>query len=205
MRDADAVKKLLREKMDALRRERSETDRAAASKRICTFAETLCESRLAGRPDSTICVYIPFRGEVDLRPLIHWAWERGLQVAVPKTNRATRSMSMHPITGFQDLEPGNWGIAEPKSHIPPLELQTISVVFVPGLAFDLRGGRLGYGGGYYDRFFRMAAEAGVKPLAVGAAYHFQLVERVPTEAHDMRVDQIVTERGVHEAHSQESS
>jgi len=199
LQDAGTAKKLMRLKMDALRRELSAEERSAASGRICAFAEALCESRLAGDLSLAIGVYIPFRGEVDLRPLMRWAWRRGIRVAVPRTDRQERTMSLHPIAGFGDLAPGNWGIAEPKPGIPALEPREIGIIFVPGLAFDMSGGRLGYGGGFYDRFFRSLENAGARPLKIGAAYHIQLVERVPAEPHDARVDLIVTERGMHEA------
>lgn len=199
-------KKLLRERMGALRREMSADERHAASASICKYAEGVCQSWLAGKPDPVIAAFVPIRGEADLRPLMRWAWSQGYRVAVPKTDKVSRTMTLHPISGFHELEAGNWGIPEPKPDIPEVERAAIDMIFVPGLAFDRCGRRLGYGGGYYDRFFRKWEHAAEdKPLTVGVAYHDQLIERVPTEPHDVRVDLVITESGVHQVQRFECS
>src|SRR5690606_17515013 len=107
-----------------------------------------------------------------------------------------KQLNVHLARGRDELETGAWGILEPKPAVPLVDtLTTIAVVLVPGLAFDAKGGRLGYGAGYYDRFFdRFAGQQ--QPLRIGVCYSAQLVEQVPMEAHDYAMDAVVTEAGV---------
>ena len=94
-----------------------------------------------------------------------------------------------------DLTPGPWGIREPDPRrCPPVRPGDVDLVLVPGVAFDAGGGRLGYGGGYYDRLLGTCAEA---TTLVAAAFEVQMVERVPMGPGDRRVDLVVTERGVY--------
>ena len=86
-------------------------------------------------------------------------------------------------------------IREPRNDVPiEHDLAAISMIVVPGLAFDMDFGRLGYGGGFYDRFMQLFAARGLKrPFAVAAAFDKQLIPTVPSSWHDFRVDGIVTE------------
>ncbi len=99
-------------------------------------------------------------------------------------------MQVAQIRSLDDLVPGYRGIREPVRRVPG---PVIDLAFVPGVAFDARGRRLGYGGGFYDRF--LAAIAPGAP-AVGYCFDAQVVEEVPAEAHDRRVEAIVTEQRV---------
>ncbi len=149
-----------------------------------------------------LMVYVPFRSELDTKPLIEWSWRSNLTIIVPRCIRAVRSMELYIIKGWDELVPGAYGILEPDpnkakrcdaSFIP-------DVVIVPGLAFDLQGGRLGYGGGYYDRFnerlHQLAAyEDKQVPLWIGAGYESQLTPDVPMDQHDARVGAVITEQG----------
>jgi 5-formyltetrahydrofolate cyclo-ligase len=89
-----------------------------------------------------------------------------------------------------DLVSGVWGIREPAAHCPRSDAKQAGFMLVPGVAFTGRGERLGYGGGYYDRLLMNV------PLArrVGAGFASQVVEVLPTDAHDQRVHVVVTER-----------
>ena len=91
-----------------------------------------------------------------------------------------------PLSG--ELEAGAYGISEPKSG----EEHTCAVAFTPMLAVDKEGFRLGYGGGYYDRYFALHPEV----LRVGLAYEGQMIETIPREDTDIPLDALVTERGV---------
>ena len=89
-----------------------------------------------------------------------------------------------------DLIAGRWDIPEPRPGLPLVDPATIDVVIVPGSAFDRAGGRMGYGGGFYDTFLtRLRPDA----RRIGIGFDLQVVERVPREAHDLCVDLIVTE------------
>ncbi len=143
----------------------------------------------------TIFFFISFRSEVSTEPMIRQALSEGKRVCLPYTYPETRGMIASQITDFDDdLEPGNYGILEPRADkvrdVPPKELD---LIITPGVAFDETGGRLGYGGGYYDRFFTARREG--CPL-VALAFEMQLVKKVPRDGHDLPVDLIVTERRV---------
>ena len=89
-----------------------------------------------------------------------------------------------------DLVPGRYDIPEPREGLAPVDPAVIDVVIVPGSAFDRAGGRIGYGGGFYDGFLRRLRPAAPR---IGIGFEAQLVERVPREAHDLCVDLVVTE------------
>jgi 5-formyltetrahydrofolate cyclo-ligase len=143
----------------------------------------------------TVMGFMPFRSEVDVVPVLDWCWQAGHTVVLPRVDRHSRDMRVYRIAGDEELETGAWGIREPKADLPELDsLAAIDVVLVPGLAFDLKLGRLGYGGGYYDRFLEKFTGPGLPgPLKVAPAFELQLIPEVPTETHDFRLDLIVTE------------
>lgn len=161
----------------------------------------LCSDKLLGQgqvpssPQPTLMSYMPFRSEPDVAPLMEWCWQQGIRVLIPKVVADTKTMNLHIISRYEDLESGAYGIREPRSDVPiEHDLGTISMIVVPGLAFDLDFGRLGYGGGFYDRFMQLFAARGLKrPFAVAAAFDKQLIPAVPSSWHDFRVDGIVTE------------
>ena len=102
-------------------------------------------------------------------------------------------MKFHLVTDAKTLTPGFFGIAEPNPQIhPPVESEDIDLVLVPGLAFDLRGHRLGQGLGYYDRFLQ---ETPTIPT-FGITYGSQLIQTVPTEPHDRIMSFLASNRGV---------
>jgi len=91
---------------------------------------------------------------------------------------------------------GRFGIEEPPARAPCIPACALDVVIAPGLAFDAGGGRLGYGGGYYDRVAREVSMAG-RGIVVGLAFACQMIDHVPQQPHDMRVHRVVTERAVY--------
>ncbi len=98
------------------------------------------------------------------------------------TLRRVRSLS-------RDLKKGAYNIMEPKVFCEKRAANQMDLIIVPGVAFDKRGGRLGRGGGYYDRLLRKAG----KVIKVGLCFREQLVKKVPMQAHDMRVDKVITD------------
>jgi 5-formyltetrahydrofolate cyclo-ligase len=126
---------------------------------------------------------------VDTGGLIKAALLAGKRVALPVTD--TRRKEIYPrivIRYPEDLTAGPFGIAEPRSSCPVAEPGEIDLIVVPGVAFDAKGFRLGYGEGYYDRFLPLT-----NGVSVGIAYNFQLVNTVFPEEHDWPVDFVVTE------------
>lgn len=137
--------------------------------------------------------YSPFRTEIDGRPLLRRLAGLGAVVALPVTpaKGADAPLGFRRVDPERALAPGRYGIAEPDETCPPVEPD---LLLVPLLAFDRRGGRLGYGAGWYDR--TLAALRATKPvLAIGLAYAAQEVERVPTDPHDVPLEGVCTERG----------
>lgn len=140
----------------------------------------------------TVLVYVNFRSEVETWPFISDCLGRGLTVAVPRTDSKAKRLFIHRLGDpDRDLHPGYCGIPEPDpARALPLAPAAIEVVILPGSVFDWSGGRLGYGGGYYDRFLALEAP---QALRVGVAYSMQVVDSVPVLAHDMRLHWLVTE------------
>ena len=139
-------------------------------------------------------VYASFRSEVDTASVISWCREQGKRIALPKVT-GVGTMEVFLVGDPQvDLEAGVWGIPEPRSGLERARPSEIDVVIVPGVAFDLHGGRLGYGGGYYDTYLPSVP---ADRLLVGIAFRAQVVDCVPMGPHDRRMDVLVTEDCVH--------
>lgn len=136
----------------------------------------------------TMLAYRPIRSEVDIRPAVEWAWSRGWTVAFPRVEG--EELKAVAAANWGDFRPGAFGIPEPEG--PPLDPAVLDVILVPGVAFDRRGNRLGYGRGYYDRFLRSATGARL----AGVAFSGQWLERLPVDPHDVPVQYIITESGI---------
>ena len=138
--------------------------------------------------------YVSFGPEVDTRILLDGLLAEGRRVAVPRVNRVAHAMTFHEIFSLDELEPGTMGILEPAHDAPavPVEEMVGSVCLVPGLVFDGAGHRVGYGGGYYDRF--LAFYPGDK---IGLARTTMLSSNpLPVGRFDVPVDFIAHESGV---------
>ena len=137
-----------------------------------------------------ILFYVSMPGEVDTLEMIKRAMFSGKRVSVPIVEQNQRKLIPTLISSMEDIHRGTYGIAEP--HYDPVKeisLKDIDAVIVPGLAFDRQNNRLGRGAGYYDRFLSILPES---VMTVGLAFDFQLTDRLPTEAHDMRLWQIIS-------------
>ncbi|MGB3224617.1 MAG: 5-formyltetrahydrofolate cyclo-ligase [Desulforhopalus sp.] len=148
------------------------------------------------RDRQNIFVYVSFRSEVATLSLIDALINMGKKVIVPITRvREKRLDAIHINSRIKDLEPGYCDIPEPrkelcKAHeVLPEEIETI---LLPGSVFDERGGRFGYGGGYYDRFLAKVPKA----ARIGLAFDLQIVEKAPLQEHDEILDLVVTESRV---------
>ncbi|MGE5559530.1 MAG: 5-formyltetrahydrofolate cyclo-ligase [Chloroflexota bacterium] len=151
---------------------------------------------------TTIMAYWPFRNEVDTSMLVRSALAAGKRVVLPRTIKADRRLAPHIITDIErDLKPGVYGIMEPLPELPEARPDEIDFVIVPGLVFDRVGNRIGYGGGYYDRFLPALQRA----AKVAVAFDLQLVQRVPADERDRPVDYIVTEKEVIDCRAERGS
>ncbi|MBL0389204.1 5-formyltetrahydrofolate cyclo-ligase [Tumebacillus sp. ITR2] len=144
----------------------------------------------------TILLYLDFRSEVSSHGLIEWAVAQGKTVCAPVTVVAERRLIPVRLRSAEDVILGAYDIREPANQADVVDLETIDLVVLPGVGFDRSGGRLGYGGGYYDRFLPRLKHQ-VPKIAV--AYELQVLPEVPLEPHDTKLDVLVTEAGIWEA------
>jgi 5-formyltetrahydrofolate cyclo-ligase len=176
----------IRKRVLALRDALTEAEIAAKSERIVEGAAALAAFREA----ETLMVYLSFGSEARIDGLIDLGRELGKAIAVPLCRPASRELIPCRIDGFTDLQTGHYGIREPRpDRIRPVPAERIDAVLVPGVAFDRRGYRIGYGGGYYDRFLPRA----VRAARIGVAFACQIVETLPAEGCDVPVARILTE------------
>ncbi|MCY6957682.1 5-formyltetrahydrofolate cyclo-ligase [Clostridium brassicae] len=136
-----------------------------------------------------IFIYVSFEGEVDTYRIIKHAFKNHKRVYVPKVISKELGMKAVEIKTLKDLKIGAYGIYEPDSFDNAVDENIIELVIVPGVAFDLSGGRVGYGGGFYDRFLKKLSPNAAK---FALAYDFQLMNEVVMKEHDIRVDRIIT-------------
>ena len=151
------------------------------------------------RRSGVVLAYVGFGSELCTDVFVRRVLDDGKTLLLPRVNREGRRLEIHEVKDpVQDLETGTWGIREPNPDLcPRVEPEAIDFALVPGVAFDPRGGRLGYGGGFYDKLLAGCPEP--RPLLVAGAFELQVVEEVPLEGHDVRVDLIFTEGGNHAA------
>lgn len=144
--------------------------------------------------------YASVRGEIDMTPLWRAAIAAGKRYALPctLTGASEGQMAFRQLDFFDPsaLRPARYGIPEPTEDCPLLPLQALqgALILVPGLAFDEDGYRIGYGGGYYDRFLADLAAQGVSVTTVGLVFARCRVPSLPHEAHDVPVDIVLDER-----------
>lgn len=138
---------------------------------------------------NTIGVTISNKPEVDTFLLIEELWQLGKKVAVPKCHPKTREMSFYAIDSFAQLETVYMHLREPiPERCEFVDANEMDVILVPGVVFDRYGYRIGYGGGYYDRYVLNYK----KGKLLSMLFDEQIIDRVPTEEHDCPVDIIVT-------------
>jgi len=142
---------------------------------------------------NTVLAYCSFGSEIDTGPLLNAVLAEGKTLVLPKLNPAVNALDLHLVTNLDaDLQAGVWGIREPDPACPRCAFTAIDFLLVPGVAFDRRGGRIGYGKGYYDKLLASFHTVNRHPLAVAAAFDVQIVDSIPVEAHDVPVDVLVT-------------
>lgn len=135
-----------------------------------------------------VLCYIDAKGEVRTRDIINNAWENEKRVAVPRVYGDI--MKFHLISSYNDLELGCFGIMEPKKQcIEVTEIPEKSVVIMPGVAFDKDGNRIGYGKGYYDKFFSTYS----KLYKIAIAFSLQIVSEIQMDEFDIKANCVITE------------
>ncbi|MBO5867581.1 MAG: 5-formyltetrahydrofolate cyclo-ligase [Oscillospiraceae bacterium] len=173
----------------ALRNYIKEKKRVMTEEEICAASAKLAELFLASdayKAAKTIYGYLPYNQEVRTVPMLEQALRDGKRVAVPKVYGD--EMRFIYMTDLTQVEKGYAGIPEPLADAPVAD-DPEALVLMPGLAFDKEGHRIGYGGGFYDRFL---AEEPNHPT-VALCYSFQILPQLPTEEFDIPVDCVIYE------------
>ena len=175
-------KATLRGEMRALRRALGDEEQALCAQAVFARLRGLDAYQNA----RCVMAYIAVRGELSLAPVIKDLLDRGCVLALPRCE-APGVMTARRITSLSQLTEGAYGLLEPDASCEILDPAKLDLILVPGTAFDDGGGRLGQGGGYYDRFLPET-----KALRVGICHGFALKAHVPADAHDQRMDMIIT-------------
>lgn len=179
-------KKALRARALAARDEIPTAERARRSEAIA--------ERLMGLPEvaaaTTVMVFSSFGSEVETGPIIRRLTARRVRVLLPRV--VEREMHAVPYAPGDRVSRASFGAEEPRDG-EPADPGEIDVVVAPGLAFDLRGHRVGYGGGFYDRFLKLTRQ---DALTVGVCFGAQIVDEVPHGRGDLPVSRLVTEEEV---------
>jgi 5-formyltetrahydrofolate cyclo-ligase len=158
----------------------------------------LCRARLLALPAfinaKTVLCYMSFGTEIDTQTIFAEALKQNKVVALPRMIKDqsppyTPRLALHEVSGESELVSGKWGIREPRATCPAVPFDVVDLVLVPGVAFDRRGHRLGYGKGYYDRLLPARRP---NSLLVALAFDCQLVDEVPVSAHDVSIDLLIT-------------
>jgi 5-formyltetrahydrofolate cyclo-ligase len=183
------VKKTIRRRVLAARDALPDDERRRKSKTIVERALLLPEIANA----TTLMAFASFGSEVDTGELIATAVATGKIVYLPRVLAPRLMTAVRVADPAQDLEPGTWGIPEPRDVLPQADPQALDAVVVPGVVFDVDGARYGYGGGFYDSYLPLT-RSGVPRLSL--AFDLQVVEELPLAPHDLTVDVIVTETRV---------
>lgn len=141
-----------------------------------------------------MAAFHPSKGEPDICGFLNESLKKGRKICFPRFNRTKGSYEMAFVEDFvEDFADGVFGIPEPKPESPVASAGVLKNILwlVPGTAFDLKGGRLGYGRGIFDRLLSDAAG-----LKIGVCYDWQIVDAVPSDENDVKMDFIVTESGL---------
>lgn len=136
-----------------------------------------------------IFTYISFGSEVDTIEFINYALKDNKEIYVPKTDKIKKEMIAIRIDNFNDMVIDKWGILEPTNIDKDKIDEEFDLIIMPGIAFDKSGNRIGYGGGYYDKYI---SNKNIKCFKIALAYDFQIIEKIYPEVYDVRVDALIS-------------
>ncbi|MEG2738452.1 5-formyltetrahydrofolate cyclo-ligase [Clostridium sp.] len=178
------IKNELRKEMIKRRNEINNVEKIKMDNKIIeTFINTIEYKKC-----KQIFIYIGFGSEINTKKLIEHALEDGKEVYVPKVIK--KDMVFIRIDNLENLVTSNYGILEPIGDKSDFDVDKLGIVIMPGVVFDKQGNRIGYGGGYYDKFFNNNS---INARKIALVYDFQIINAIPSEEHDIKVDSIMTE------------
>ena len=193
-----SLKADLRKQVLARRDTLGEAERKSLSECITARLLTLDAFRTAG----SVMAYVGFDSEIDTARFVAETLSRGKTLVLPRVERGNRSLKLHEVRDPENqLEAGVWGIRQPRADLcPEIPAAQIEFVLVPGVAFTRSCQRLGYGGGFYDRFIGSLAR---RPALVAAVYALQVLPELPMSETDQCVDLVMTEDAEYRAPGRE--
>ena len=136
-----------------------------------------------------IFTYVSFGSEIDTIKFINHALNDNKKIYIPKTDKSKKEMVAIRINSLDNMSVDKWGILEPKAVDKNKIEKNFDLILMPGLAFDRNGNRIGYGGGYYDKYLSQIKETSNK---IVLAYDFQIVNNIENEPHDIKANYIIT-------------
>lgn len=183
-------KSLFRKQMLAVRNDYQHVWLKESSGKICQHLSEWSVFQQA----NCVMGYLAYENEVNIDELLTTALDQGKKVAVPTIipNKKDNIIKAIEFKGFDNIVLGEYGIRTVDKMGDLLDPASIDLIFVPGVAFTKKGDRLGMGKGYYDRFLLQATNA----KNIGVTLSMQLAKSLPTEGHDIKVDFLVTEKGI---------
>ena len=147
------------------------------------------------RESKNIFIYISYDSEINTKEIINKSLIDKKKIYVPRTEFKTRLMDAVEITSLENLIESEYGILEPSIYEPYIEPNELDLIVVPGVGFDRNGGRMGYGAGFYDRYFKKISKDKMQKIVkLALAYDFQILEDVPMNEQDVPVNYIITEK-----------
>ena len=189
MMNAQIMKQSIRQHIVAVRQQMAGEERAHLSQAIAARIASMDAYRTA----NTVLAYMNFGAEFAADIFVQQALLDGKRVLLPRVNRSSNELDIYHVTDLlRDLAPGLWNISEPlvERCARVNTLEEVDFILMPGVAFGRDGARLGYGGGFYDKLLARLAH---HPALVAGAYAMQIVEGIPQEDNDRKVEWLVTE------------
>ncbi|MFA6038793.1 MAG: 5-formyltetrahydrofolate cyclo-ligase [Candidatus Peribacteraceae bacterium] len=167
------------------------------ARRKADESSAVCEHILQSLPPDTasLCAYLPLTDEVDLRPALEELLRSGIPLFLPLFDFDAGILTFHRVASLDEVRKGRNGLPEPPRDAPQADPSHITLVLAPGRAFDRSGGRLGRGKGGYDRWIAGQRKTNPSTRFLGIAFREQMVDRVPMDEHDERMDGVVTPEG----------
>ncbi len=182
------IREQMLSKRQKLRKEDIQSKSLQAERMFCAMEEFQKADR--------VFAYKSVNGEMDTSEIITRALHLGKEVYLPKVT-GKHEMEFYRIFSEEEVAPGKYGILEPVSdELVNWSEHKNSVMIVPGVAFDEEGNRIGYGAGFYDRYFTRISKGNPNILIVAMAYDFQVLKEIPSEPFDWKMDRIVTQNQV---------
>ena len=186
----NAVKEDIRRSLLKRRRSLPKKKLKPVSREINTHLANEIQNRDLKR----ILLYQSIDNEPSIKETIELAWQKDIEVYIPKVV-SKEKITINRLRKNSSYSRNKFGIKE-SNDLETVELDKIELAVLPLVGIDINGFRLGYGGGYYDRFFNEVSELSRKPFIIGAGYAFQVLEISFAEDHDLKCDLVITEKGV---------